>query len=199
MCLDDSTRWNKYISSSVYERCKRFACWQIKFIKHEDTAEAGFYYPHTGMMFALIHTWHTVDCCFISIHWYFKLVDWKIGEGPMTEHSKWAPFRCFVKDTIIHNPKNPRNIVVLWMSRQCMLFTTLHRTLYHWYIKLMGFIVNRAISRCKASLKNEETTLKNARPNSRTSWIIYNWWEKIKSCHTSSPAPHYNVQCVKHC
>lgn len=91
------------LRSSVYERYKTFASWPIQFINHMAMAEAGFYYP--SYAYDVCGTsWFVsdmVECVFCRL----RLVDWKIGDGPMTEHLKWSPECNFVKDRILHNIK----------------------------------------------------------------------------------------------
>lgn len=88
--------------NSAYERYKTFACWPVKFIKHEDMAAAGFYYrAYNHDVCGNSYMTDMVECVFCGI----KLVDWRIGDGPMTEHLKWAPNCCFVKEHITNNRK----------------------------------------------------------------------------------------------
>ena len=96
--------------SSVYERYKTFVFWPVTFISHEEMAEAGFYYTaYKHDICGHSYISDMVECVFCGI----KLIDWKIGDGPMTEHLKWAPECRFVKDTIIHNHKRCKEVSCL--------------------------------------------------------------------------------------
>ena len=96
--------------SSVHERRKTFTYWPIKFIKHKDMAEAGFYYrAYNHDVCGSSYVSDMVECVFCGI----ILKDWMEGDGPMTEHLKWAPDCSFVKDNIIKNRKRCAEVMCM--------------------------------------------------------------------------------------
>ena len=83
--FSNMSEFDKHTLLNEADRLKTFDCWPYDYVvTKESLAAAGFYY---------LHIVDRVKCAYCDV----VLADWKVGDDPMKDHTRYAPICPFVR------------------------------------------------------------------------------------------------------